>query len=139
MYARESMNIEMKSLTIFCGTEAGKREMLQVSLGFILDDSYACSFMEKLAREAVATANAEGLDFTEEEVLESIKTVLSNGKGGYTSIYADIKNGNRTEVDTISGSVVEAAREKDIPVPCHETIVTLIHAMENRNRLKAEG
>ncbi len=39
-----------------------------------------------------------GLAFTEEEVLESIKTVLSNGKGGYTSIYADIKNGNRTEI-----------------------------------------
>lgn len=125
---------------LFLNTSASSlTAVLQVPLGFILDDPYACSLMEKLAREAVATANAEGLDFTEEEVLESIKTVLSNGKGGYTSIYADIKNGNRTEVDTISGSVVEAAREKDIPVPCHETIVTLIHAMENRNRLKAEG
>lgn len=121
---------------LFLNTSASSlTAVLQVPLGFILDDPYACTLMERLAREAVAVANAEGLAFTEDEVLSSIRTVLSNGKGGYTSIYADIKNGNRTEVDTISGSVVEAAREKNIPVPCHETIVALIHAMEDKARL----
>ena len=39
-------------------------------------------------------------------------------------------------MDTISGSVVEAAKELGIPVPVHETVVALIHALEAKNRLK---
>lgn len=118
---------------LFLNTSASSlTAVLQVPLGFILDNPYACSLMEQLAKEAVAVANASGLGFDEGEVIESIKTVLDNGRGGYTSIYADIRDGRRTEVDTIAGSVVEAAREKNIPVPCHEVIVSLIHAMEGR-------
>lgn len=120
---------------LFLNTSASSlTAVLQVPLGFILDNPYACSLMEQLAKEAVAVANASGLGFDEGEVIEGIKTVLDNGRGGYTSIYADIRDGRRTEVDTIAGSVVEAAREKNIPVPCHETIVSLIHAMEGRGK-----
>lgn len=119
---------------LFLNTAASSlTAILQVPLGFILEDPHACRIMEKLAGEAVAVANAMGMtDFKTEQVISEIKTVLSNSRGGYTSIYADIKNGMRTEVDTISGSVVEAAKELQIPVPYHELVVALIHAMENR-------
>ncbi len=119
---------------LFLNTAASSlTALLQVPLGFILDDPYACGVMEKLAREAVAVACAEGVSFDAEQVVAEIKAVLANSRGGYTSIYADLKNGARTEVDTISGSVVSAARELGIPVPCHEMLVGLIHAMENKN------
>ncbi|HOG02075.1 MAG: 2-dehydropantoate 2-reductase [Firmicutes bacterium ADurb.Bin248] len=109
--------------------------MLQVPLGFILDDPYAGSLMEKLAREAVAVANAEGIaSFDVDCIVADIKELLTNAKDGYTSIYADVKNGTYTEVDTISGSVVDAAKRLDVPVPFHEMAVSLIHAMENKNR-----
>lgn len=119
---------------LFLNTAASSlTAVLQVPLGFILEDRFARAMMESLAREAVAVANAEGIaDFDEDKVIADIKSVLSNVRDGYTSIYADIKNGNRTEVDTISGSVVEAARELQISVPCHEMVVCMIHAMEDR-------
>lgn len=119
---------------LFLNTAASSlTAVLQVPLGFIEEDKYACAMMESMAKEAVAVANAEGIaNFDEATVIEDIKTVLRNAKNGYTSIYADIKNGNRTEVDTISGSVVDAAKELGIPVPCHEMVVRLIHAMEDK-------
>lgn len=119
---------------LFLNTAASSlTAVLQVPLGFIESDPHACSLMEKLAREAITVANAEGFAaFNAAEVIEEIKTVLRNAKGGYTSIYADVKNGARSEVDTISGSVVEAAHALGIPVPCHEMIVSLIHAMESK-------
>ncbi len=119
---------------LFLNTAASSlTAVLQVPLGFILEDRFACAMMESLAKEAVAVANAEGIaNFDEDKVIADIKTVLANARNGYTSIYADIKNGNRTEVDTISGSVVEAAKELNIPVPCHEMVVRMIHAMEDR-------
>jgi 2-dehydropantoate 2-reductase len=120
---------------LFLNTAASSlTAVLQVPLGFILDDPYACPLMEWLAHEAVVVANAEGFShFDAEEVIEEIKRVLDNARDGYTSIYADLKNGVRTEVDTISGSVVDTANRLDVPVPYHEFVVSLIHAMENKN------
>lgn len=109
--------------------------VLQAPLGFILDDPYAHDLMRRMAEEAVAVANAEGAaSFDAEAVIAHIDEVLANARGGYTSIYADVRAGARSEVDTISGSVVEAAHELHIPVPCHEIIVSLIHALEHRMR-----
>ena len=51
---------------------------------------------------------------------------------GITSICADVKAGRRTEVDTISGSVVRASQNVGVPVPAHEVMVRLVHALEQR-------
>ncbi|HRX58136.1 MAG TPA: 2-dehydropantoate 2-reductase [Eubacteriales bacterium] len=107
--------------------------ILQVPLGFILDDPNAHFLMEQLAHEAVGVANAEGFaHFDEAEVVEGICEVLRNAKNGYTSIYADIKAGARSEVDTISGSVVEIAKRLGMEVPYHRMVVALVHAMESK-------
>lgn len=109
--------------------------ILQVPLGFIAEDANAHFLMEALAKEAVTVANAQGLArFDTDEVIAGIMSVLNNAKGGYTSIYADLKNGSRTEVDTIAGSVVSAAKAYGISVPYHEMAVALVHAMEQRNQ-----
>ena len=51
---------------------------------------------------------------------------------GLTSIYADLRDGRRSEVDTISGSVVRAGKKSGVATPSHEFLVELIHAMEGR-------
>lgn len=119
---------------LFLNTAASSlTAVFQVPLGFIYDDPHARSMMHALAKEAVAVANADlGGGFEEDAVIESIETVLQNGRGGYTSIYADLRDGRRTEVDTISGSVLTAAKRLGIPVPCHEMVVAAIHAMEDK-------
>lgn len=121
---------------LFTNTAASSlTAVLQVPLGYLVENESAHSLMRTLCKEAVAVANAEGFAvFDEDEVIAGVETVCRNAPNGYTSIYADIRDGRRTEVDTISGSVVEAARNCDVPVPYHEMIVKLIHAMEQRNR-----
>lgn len=120
---------------LFLNTAASSlTAVLQVPLGFILGDASARSLMHRLVREAVAVANAEGAAaFDEQTEIDVIEGVLANARGGYTSIYADVKRGARTEVDTISGAVVDAAKRLNVSVPCHETIVALIHALEQKN------
>lgn len=121
---------------LFTNTAASSlTAVLQVHLGFILDDPAARSVMRRLAQEAVAVANADGAgqySFDLEEEIAAIEAVLAGAPKGYTSIYADIKRGAKTEVDTISGSVVAAAKRLGIAVPCHETVVALIHALEGK-------
>lgn len=121
---------------LFTNTAASSlTAVLQVPLGFIYEDENARALMHALCKEAVAVANAQGFtSFNEAEVIADVETVCKNAPNGYTSIYADVKAGARSEVDTISGSVVEAAKELNISVPYHEMVVGLIHALEHRNR-----
>ncbi len=121
---------------MFTNTAASSLTALfQVPLGFIHTDKNANWIMRQLCHEAVTVANALGLDFNEEEVVGDVETVLINAPNGYTSIYADIRDGRRSEVDTISGSVVEVAHDLGIAVPYHEMVVKCIHALEGKASL----
>lgn len=106
--------------------------VLQVKLGYILDNGHAWRMARALIREAVAVANQSGLGFSEQEVVEQVKHVLEHSRDGCTSICADLRDGRRTEVDTISGAVVLEGRENRTPTPCHEFMVELVHALEDR-------
>ena len=87
---------------------------------------------EKLIRELCAAATADGYSFDAEEQIARIRLHLQKAPDGFTSIYADLKAGRRTEVDVINGAVVEAGHRHNIPVPTHEFVVELVHAMEGR-------
>ena len=85
-----------------------------------------------LIRELCAAATADGYPFDAEEQIARIRLHLQKAPDGFTSIYADLKAGRRTEVDVINGAVVEAGHRHNIPVPTHEFVVELVHAMEGR-------
>lgn len=106
--------------------------VLQVKLGYILDNPHAWSLARILIHEAVTVANQNGFGFEEQEVEAEVESVLMNSRDGCTSICADLRDGRMTEVDTISGAVVLEGKAKRIPTPCHEFIVELVHAMEGR-------
>ena len=119
---------------LFTNTAASSLTALfQVPLGFIHTDSNANYLMRQLCREAVEVANSLGLDFDLDSVINDVESVLINAPNGYTSIYADVRDGRKSEVDTISGIVVETARDQGIEVPYHDMVVKCIHALESRN------
>jgi 2-dehydropantoate 2-reductase len=106
--------------------------ILQTRLGFLLESRPAALLIGRLVREAVAVANAEGMGFEEESIQRDIRTLVENAREGYPSIYADIHDGRKTEVDAISGYVVAAGKRNNVPVPSHEFVVELIHALEDK-------
>lgn len=107
--------------------------ILQQPLGYIAKDEYTWTLCTKLIEEAVEVAKADGYEFSYEEKCNDVRKVCENSPKGLTSVYADIKNGRRTEVDTISGAVLRKAKKLGIFTPYTEYTVTLIHSMENRN------
>ena len=105
---------------------------LQVPLGYISRNAHAWTLCQKLIREAVDVAAALGMDFDYDEKVAEVKAVCDNSPNGLTSIYADLHAGKRSEVDTISGSVVRAGEKTGVPTPSHCFLVEFIHAMEQR-------
>lgn len=108
--------------------------VLQVPIGFIAADEYAWSMTVTLIKEALAVSKALGLEFDEQEIIERVRNTSINSPEGKTSIYADLKAGRRTEVNTISGAVVRAGEKTGVDVPTHRMIVNMVHAMEDRDR-----
>lgn len=105
---------------------------LQVPLGYISANEAAWKLCCQLIREAVDAAAGLGMEFDYDEKVAEVRAVCDNSPNGLTSIYADIHNGRRTEVDTISGSVVRAGRKAGVPTPSHEFLVGMIHALEGK-------
>ena len=108
--------------------------ILQTTLGYILNNGDAWRLAKQLVKEAVAVANGDGMGFEEEKVLNDLQQLLERASNGFTSIYADIRDCRKTEVDTISGAVVAASRRNGVPAPTHEFVVKLIHALEERQK-----
>lgn len=106
--------------------------VLQVPMGFIAGNEYAWTLAKQLIHEAVAVAHGLGLEADEEEIAQKVKDTSSGSPEGITSICADLRDGRRTEVDTISGSVVRASQKCGVPAPTHEIIVNLVHALEGK-------
>ena len=91
--------------------------ILQVPLGYIAQNANAWAVCETLIREAVAVAAGDGLDFDAEQKIAEVRAVCEKSPNGLTSIYADLRDGRRSEVDTISGSVVRASDRNGVPAP----------------------
>lgn len=106
--------------------------VLQMPMGFILTDAAAWASCCQLLREAVDVAAGLGMTFDYDEKLAELKALCTRNAAGLTSIYADLRDGRRTEVDTISGSIVRAAKQCGVPAPSHALLVNLVHALEGK-------
>lgn len=107
--------------------------ILQVSIGHIARNEYSWAICIKLIEEILEVGRAQGLSFDTEKEIEKVKSVSINNPEGYTSIYADIKNSRKTEVDTISGAIVKAGKKFGVNTPYSEMAVGLVHALEIKN------
>jgi len=107
--------------------------VLQVPMGYITQDTNSWAMAKTLLKEAVAVAKADGHEFDEALILEEIEAVSKKSPDGQTSIFADLRDGRRTEVDTISGFIVKTAEQKGVSAPS-PFLVNMVHAMENKNK-----
>lgn len=108
--------------------------ILCVDMGYIAANEHAWNMTVRLIQEAAATARGLGLEADDQEIMEKVKKTSEMSPNGCTSIRSDLQNGRKTEVDTISGSVVRAAKKCGVPVPTHEFVVEMVHAMEEKSR-----
>ncbi|MBO6107428.1 MAG: hypothetical protein J6P32_07570, partial [Stomatobaculum sp.] len=106
--------------------------ILSVEMGYIAANEHAWYLAERLVREAAAVARGMGLKADDEKLLAKVRATSEGSPNGVTSICADIRAGRKTEVDTISGSVVRASKKCGVPAPTHEFVVEMIHALEGR-------
>jgi 2-dehydropantoate 2-reductase len=111
---------------------------VRVTADRLLDAPEMQELMKDLLREVVAVANAQNiaLDFDERwEAITGLLRKLAPGTKG--SMYQDIENRRRTEIDVICGAIVEAGARLKIPTPCNRAMIGLIKGLERTFALAA--
>lgn len=107
--------------------------IFQVPQGYVISNPDAWTLARQLITELCSVASADGFPFDAEEQIARIHKHLSLAPDGYTSIYADLKAGRKTEIDVINGAVIRTAERLGISVPTHQFVYHTVRALESRS------
>lgn len=100
------------------------------SVGEVLD-SPSASIVERLVREGLQVALAEGIDLGS-KIEERIWTALESARPHIPSMVEDIRAGRSSEVGQLNRQIVQHAQLSGIETPSHELITALIETFDWR-------
>jgi 2-dehydropantoate 2-reductase len=105
--------------------------ILNISNGGILSDKYASELQEKIIKEAVdaAAANSIKLDYT--EILNTTRDVCDKTSSNICSMLQDLRNGRKTEIESINGKLIEYGDSKGLSLTYNRSLFLLIKSMES--------
>jgi 2-dehydropantoate 2-reductase len=104
--------------------------VMRAPYGVFQSSPEARALMEALMREVIALAQAEGVNLTEQDIADWYPVLQTLSPQGKTSTLQDIEAGRKTEIEMFAGKVVELGQKHGIPTPVNETMLRLIHVLE---------
>ncbi|RQH02603.1 ketopantoate reductase family protein [Natrarchaeobius oligotrophus] len=113
------INLTLNPITALTGMRVGEA----------VTDPESRELIEALVEETVRVGRARGVTFRDDPV-EYVVTVAKRNPEHKTSMRHDVEAGNPTEIDHLSGALVEYARDEGIAVPHQRTISTLVSLRE---------
>lgn len=103
--------------------------------GQTMKEAMALEFSRGLAtmvlEEGLAVANANGHNFGE-DALDRFTSYLQKGGAHKPSMLIDVENKRRTEVDFLSGAIVNYGRHYGIHTPVNDVLTRLLKSLENK-------
>jgi 2-dehydropantoate 2-reductase len=103
--------------------------LLRSEVGAIVDPELN-SLKQQIIDECVAVARADGVIF-EEDFVALIDRVFA-GARTIASMQQDLMKGRKTEIDHMSGAVVDLGKKYGIPCPVNAAMTTMIRYLEAR-------
>jgi len=109
--------------------------LLGIPNGMIIKNEYSLELLYTLVAEAVNVAGARGFDLDITEMRRSAFAVCEQTAVNECSMLQDIKASRRTEIDSITGEIIIAAKKHGIETHANTVIYQLIKALESGCRI----
>jgi 2-dehydropantoate 2-reductase len=103
--------------------------LLRVPNGELLDRPPARSLLVAAAREAAAVAVAKGIHLPYPDPVVAVETIARKTAANYSSMLQDVLRGAPTEIDAISGAIIQAGEELGVTVPINRTLMLLVKSL----------
>jgi len=107
---------------LFICAFSGVTALTRVPIGSILADSVTHDLFRGTLEEAEAIARASGIELPEDSVEQALATAAAVEPWGRGSMYHDLANGLRLELEALNGEVVRRGDQHDIQTPLNFAI-----------------
>jgi 2-dehydropantoate 2-reductase len=104
--------------------------VMRAPYGVFQSSPDAQALMESLMREVIALAQRIGVDLGEQDLDGWYAVLKTLSPAGKTSMLQDIDGGRKTEVEVFAGKAVELGKSHGIPTPVNQTVLSIIHVLE---------
>jgi 2-dehydropantoate 2-reductase len=98
--------------------------------GFFREKDESRALIAAMVEEGVAAARASGIMIEAAPIHALTDVSMTDHADHEASMLQDVKAGRRTEIDAISGAIVEAGRRKGVATPVTETMWRLVKLEE---------
>lgn len=92
-----------------------------------------------ILEEVVTVADREGVRLHADTLADVMENFARTSANPYTSMYVDLDQGLRTEIDAINGAVVRIAKRHNVLVPNNQMMVRLVSAHERAHTPESGG
>ncbi|MBW8191798.1 2-dehydropantoate 2-reductase [Neiella marina] len=104
----------------------------QVANGNLLAPHYAAE-ISQLCSEGAAVARAAGITMQDDQLVEQVRQVAQATAANRSSMLQDVLHQRPTEIDYISGYLVQQAQTFKLPSAGHQALLTQIHQLAPSN------
>ncbi|MHB8642753.1 MAG: ketopantoate reductase family protein [Gaiellaceae bacterium] len=111
--------------------QAGMTATTRLPIGRIRESSEAWAMLRRIGEEVVAVAHAEGVRLPPETLDRHAEFTRALAPDATNSMYYDLANGNRLELESFHGLVVRRAREHGLSVPANEAVYAILSPWVN--------
>ncbi len=111
---------------MFIVAYAGMTAICRTPIGKVIADPLTKSLYERSVKEAIEVGKAKRVNIAENAFESIMKVTLNTSPESKSSLLVDIENGRKNEIETLNGTLVRFAREKNIDVPINEMIYGVI-------------
>jgi len=121
-------------LSFICAV-AGMTAAVRLPIGPIRDDPASWGMFRSILEEVTALARAEGVDLAPDLVDRQLALASGLAADSYSSLYHDLVNGRRMELEALHGIVVTRARAIGLTVPTSEATYAILRPWAERSRV----
>jgi 2-dehydropantoate 2-reductase len=111
--------------------------ILDHPLSLILKSEDLLEIVRQGIREIIAVAKMENI-FIHSDIIEDTISATFALQDHHTSMYEDYKNGNKTEIEYLSGEIVKRGEKWGIPTPIQKMLYSLVKGLELRRNHPTE-
>jgi 2-dehydropantoate 2-reductase len=102
--------------------------LLKFQNGELLKHPTSRALLGDTAREAAGVAEAQGVQLPYTDPVSVTEKVAELTATNTSSMLSDVLRGTPTEIDAISGAIVQVGKENDVPTPINQTLWQLVKA-----------
>ena len=123
----------------FITAQAGMTALTRLAIGEVRDSPPTWAMFRQIVEEVVAVGRTRGVPLSPDLVDAHVAFAETVEPTGTSSLYNDLKNGRRLEIEALHGTVVRYGREAGVPTPaCAAVYAALLpHDLRVRARPSA--